>query len=212
MEFPTGSAHPLPPDEELQALVRAAQGGDDASFVALYERIAPVLYSWAELRVRRSYRAYFEPQDIAQEVWYRSWRALPGLDLDRVPFRLWIFRTAKLVLLEAVRHARAAEARPTESPTARMFALRNLPDSATAVTHRVARDETLERFVEHVQGLDPDDRRLVVHLGLEGLTYREVGERLGISRDAVGKRWERLRRKLTADGLPAGLLALVEES
>ncbi len=71
----------------------------------------------------------------------------------------------------------------------------------------MARDESLELFSEQVRAMEEDDRKLVVHCGLEGLPYKEVAERLALSADAVAKRWQRLRAKLNASALPAMLLA-----
>ena len=76
------------------------------------------------------------------------------------------------------------------------------------MSRRVSRDEELARFREAVAALPEDERKLVLHCGLEGLPLREVGERLGISEEAAGKRWQRLRARLRTSELPAHLLAL----
>ena len=76
------------------------------------------------------------------------------------------------------------------------------------VSRRVSRDEELGRFREAVAALPEDERKLVLHCGLEGLPLREVGERLGISEEAAGKRWQRLRARLRTTELPEHLLAL----
>jgi len=193
-----------------QSLIRAAKGGDASSFERLYERIAPALYTWAELRVRPGMRSQLEPADVVQEVWCRAWRALERFDPETVPFRLWIFRIAKNVLLEAFRQLGNPDRRKAGAggPSTRMFALQNLPDSVTAVSQRLVRDESLKAFDAMVRSLDEEDQKLVVHVGLEGLPYREAAERLGLSREAVAKRWQRLRTKLLEKGLPGQLLAI----
>ncbi len=198
------------PQDLTRQLVSAARAGDLASFARLYERIAPAVHTWAELRLRPAMRTRVEPADIVQEVWCRAWSALPKLEPE-TPFRPWIFRIAKNVLLEALRLAQGAGEGPgTPGPTTRLFALENLPDDATAISQRVARDEELAAFAALVRSLDEEERALVLHCGLEGLSYREVALRLGISADAVAKRWQRLRARLFERGLPRVLL--VDES
>ncbi len=197
---PDASAGNVP--AETRRLVRAAREGDISSFARLYERIAPAVHTWAELRLRPTVRARCEPADIVQEVWCRAWRALDKLDAD-TPFRPWIFRIAKNVLLEALRQTQgAAEGLGSPGPTTRLFALENLPDDATAISRRLVIDEELKAFAALVRTLDEEDRALVVHCGLEGLGHREVAARLGITADAVAKRWQRLKARLFERGLP----------
>lgn len=191
-----------PPPDPTRSLLDAARAGDAESFGRLYEEVAPAVHAWAELRLRPAQRALLDPGDLVQEVWLRAWRGLAGLDLDAVPFRPWVFRIAKNVLLEALRRSQAAGP-GTPGPTTRLFALANVPDSVTAVSRRLVRDEGLAAFTEEVRSLPPDDRKLVTHCGLEGLTYAEVGSRLGLTTDAVAKRWQRLRSRLEERGLPA---------
>jgi DNA-directed RNA polymerase specialized sigma24 family protein len=80
----------------------------------------------------------------------------------------------------------------------------------TSATRRIARNDALTKFLLRVQALDEDDRALLVHCGLEGLTAGEAAERLGISRDAAAKRWQRLKAQLVEQRAPDGLIELAE--
>lgn len=196
------------PPKTLQGLtqhyVLAAKGGDAAEFARLYEHIAPAVFTWASLRLRPEQKAVIDPTDLVQEVWLRAWRKIASFDADRIPFRFWIFRIAKNVALEASRQARKPDrARQSGMET---DPLDVVADTITGVSTRVARDESLARFQEAVSALPEAERKLVLHCGLEGLPLREVGERLGISEEAAGKRWQRLRQKLQTGELPAFLL------
>jgi DNA-directed RNA polymerase specialized sigma24 family protein len=86
-----------------------------------------------------------------------------------------------------------------------VFDLEGVPDSVTAITTRLARDESVTLFLERAEQLDPIDRGILVHLGLEGLNAGEAAERLGISREMATKRWQRLRARLREQGVGAGL-------
>jgi DNA-directed RNA polymerase specialized sigma24 family protein len=87
----------------------------------------------------------------------------------------------------------------------RALAWSQVPDEATSVSRRVARDELLRGFLDRLAMLSDDDRRLFLYRGLEGLSHEDVAERLASAPGAVRKRWERLRTRLVALGLPAAL-------
>lgn len=189
-----------------QRWLATARGGDADGFARLYEHIAPAVHTWAELRIRPEQRAVIEPGDLVQEVWFRAWRQLPSFDPAATPFRFWVFRIAKNVLLEATRTSQRAE-RAGSGSSERLRALDALADSITGVSVRLARDEVLERFRAAVAALEPDEQKLVLHCGLEGLPYKDVAPRLGVSIEALAKRWQRLRARLAAHDLPEFLLA-----
>jgi RNA polymerase sigma-70 factor (ECF subfamily) len=186
----------------------SAASGGELDFQRRYEELAPALHAWAELRIRPQMRALVEPGDVVQEVWCRAWRERAQVAALDPAFRGWLFRIAKNVLLEAFRRARAPAFRAgSAGTTTRVLALEGVPDSITAVSRRLARDEGLAKLVEWLRGLEEDERLLVAHVGLEGLSFAEVGERVGLSRDAVARRWQRLRARMAEQRLARDLLA-----
>ena len=193
-------------DGITQAWVASAQDGDAANFARLYEHIAPAIFTWASLRLRPDQRGVLEPSDLVQEVWLRAWRKIDTFDTQKTRFRYWVFRIAKNVLLEASRQARRPDNRARRATSDGTDPLAAIADSITGVSRRVARDENLERFRAAVLDLPPEERKLVLHCGLEGLPLREAGQRLGISEEAAGKRWQRLRERLRSSELPRFLL------
>ena len=182
-----------------------AQEGDQQGFSELYEHIAPSLHTWAHLRIRPEQSAHLDPADLVQEVWLRAWRQMESFEGDGSYFRFWIFRIAKNVLLEAVR--RGQKTKGAGGPSTRLKQANDQLDQATAVSQRVARDESLVLFRDQVDLLAVDERKLVLHCGLEGLPHAQVAERLGLSSEAVTKRWQRLRERLAHSDLPQYLLA-----
>jgi RNA polymerase sigma factor (sigma-70 family) len=197
---------------ETQELAARAHAGDSARFGELYERIAPSLYTWAEIRIRPDLRQWIDPGDVVQEVWCRAWKIFGSFDPKVVTFRYWVFRVAKNVLLEAFRklESPAFKARSRDNALSRAVELVDVPDSATAITRRVAREESLQLFARWVQSLEEEDRMLLVHLGLEGLSQAEVAERLQIGREAVAKRWQRLMARVAEQKLPREMFAAVQ--
>jgi len=196
--------------EDTERLVRAAKDGGAESFGALYERIAPALYTWAEIRIRPQVRQWLEPGDLVQEVWCRALRAFDQFDPQTTSFRYWIFRVGKNVLLEAVRKAGSPAAQgQAPGSSERLLALGQVPDAVTGVSRRLSRQEELGRFREWVGELERDDRELLLHHGLEGLSHAEVGERLSLGAEAVAKRWQRLRVRLEQASVPQDVLTVL---
>ena len=175
----------------------ALERGDDGALAELYAEIAPSLYAWAELRVRQRFRHALDPADVAQEVWLRAVQAWPGFDPAAIPFRAWLFGVAKNVLFEAQRQLwRTDREGGAGGRSSRLEAIGNVPAELTTVTRRVARDDNLRAFLAEIGGLDEIDRRLVLHIGFEGLERAEVARRLDLGYEAVAKRWQRLRARL----------------
>lgn len=215
-ETPPASSDPAPSDpaatpaEELgqtMVWVKQAKDGDREAFETLFAHLTPALYSWADMRIRPAQRGQLDPGDVVQEVFLRAVRAFEGFEVDGPSIRAWLFRIAKNVLLEAGRAARKHGTGSSGSET-RELALQGIPDSITSASMRLARDEQLAAFREAVEALSEEDRALVVHCGMEGMSRAEVAERLGLGVEAVTKRWQRLRARLEERGLPEMLLAL----
>lgn len=177
------------------------------SFGDLYAPLAKPLAAWCALRVRGRLRDLVEPQDLAQDVLCRAFLKFATFDPARGPFRHWLFGVANNVLRELL----AAAARPGATPAAAATSSRDLfaelPADATSVSRAVMRDEAFAAFVARLDELPDEDRRLVVYRGLEDLDHAEAAELLGVSCDAVKKRWQRLVRRLAELRPPPDLFA-----
>lgn len=190
---------------ERQPNHRDEESGD---FVALYKQAAPALYAWTHLHVRAPLRRRLDPEDIVQEVCFRAFRAFAEFDPTRATFRTWMFGIAHNVLREALR-TRAARGESvfggvsTDGPRG----LDAVPADATGVSTFLAQEEGFQSFLGQVAGLDDDDKRMLLYRGLEEHSHEHIAEILGISIDSSQKRWQRLRRKLSRQGIPEGLLS-----
>jgi RNA polymerase sigma factor (sigma-70 family) len=179
----------------------AASGGPDPkasrpSFGVLYAEVAPTLVAWASLRVRRALRGFIEPEDLVQEVCCRAYERFHSFDPAKGEFRRWIFGVGNNVLKETLAAAARPAAQAGRMEVSSRDLLDQIPDDITSVSRRIARDETFKMFIEKLDTLDDDDRKLLIYRGLEGLGHAEAAELLGISRDAAEKRWQRLVRRV----------------
>lgn len=173
-------------------LARCVQKGDRTKFDELYTRTAPALYAWASLKAR----AGVDPGDVVGEVWLRALDRLHTHDGENHAFRAWIFGIAKNVLLQAMRSRRDGLVQAENGGSGATGRLAEEADSVTSVRERLARDDSIRRFVEYARSLDPVRHELLRLCGLEGLPCTEAAVRLGINAEAATKSWQRLRAEL----------------
>jgi RNA polymerase sigma factor (sigma-70 family) len=181
---------------------------DDASlqqFASAFAAAAPSLLAWAHCRIRGDLRKRLEAEDLVQEVGMRACLRRGEYDPARGNFRQWLFGFANRVWLETLREL----GRDPLGPRHRHGGDSQLPkvyDSVTTISRRVANDELLRACRVRLDALDDDDRRLLVAVGLEGLSHAEVGLLFGITEDTCRKRWQRLRERLQDDAVLGAML------
>lgn len=168
---------------------------DAAAFGREWARAAPSLRAWATHHVRAPLLPLLEPDDLLQEVACRAWRRRRTCDARRGGFRPWVFGIARHVLHEALRRrgVRVAAGADVACASAGAFVV---PDASVAL----AQAENLRHFAMRFALLPPDERCLLVCCGLEGLTQGQAAARLHVSPDAAAKRWQRLCRRVRAEG------------
>lgn len=174
-------------------------------FLEDYRSAAPALYAWIGAHLGPALRAELDPEDVLQEVACRAFARRAEFDEARGPFRAWVFGIARNVLFQSLERMTGG-ARP-DREWLTTGGLARVPEEATSVTRKVARDDGAERLLELVDGLGEEDRALVLQRGLEGLPHEEVAAGLGIEPAAAAKRWARLLPRLRER---AGSLGVVE--
>ncbi|MBN1475379.1 RNA polymerase sigma factor [Candidatus Sumerlaeota bacterium] len=175
-------------------LVRAAQGGDTASFGALIERHLGMVYAIALARLRDADRA----DDLAQEVFLRAQLHLGSLGSnDR--FAAWVSRIARNLAIDWLRRGQRA------SRLLPMVSLGGEMDRVPDTEQRGAREameskEETHALREAIFDLPEAEREVVLLHFSEGLSQREIAEHLGLSQPTVSRQIQRaldaLRRAL----------------
>lgn len=143
-------------------------------------------------RLRRIARVYAggeaEREDLYQEMLLQLWRSLPTFE-GASSADTWLYRVALNTALDHDRsRERRREARIDDAHPLRQRGFRR-PDRAFEERERLGR---LRRAIDE---LDDGDRALVL-LHLEGASYAEMSEVLGITENYVGVKLHRIRRKL----------------
>jgi RNA polymerase sigma-70 factor, ECF subfamily len=128
--------------------------------------------------------------DLFQEIWLNIWRALPSFR-GEAQVSTWLYRIAvNTALLFNQRTRRRRVETPLDPAAAELPDARVNPEEETATSQKLDR---LRRAIATLSGAD----RLLIALYLEGASYRELSQVIGISVDNVGVRLNRLRTTLS---------------
>ncbi len=129
-------------------------------------------------------RTSHDRDDLLQEIVSRLWASFGSYDATRT-FSTWMYRVALNV---AIDHCRRRQRRESTSLT---IDNSNEPRAA----HDEHKQEQLQELRELMDQLDDGDRAILL-LSLEGNSYREIAEIIGISESNVGTRLSRLKKSL----------------
>ncbi|MEP0006476.1 MAG: sigma-70 family RNA polymerase sigma factor [Balneola sp.] len=137
-------------------------------------------------KVVRAYAFTHEDQnDLFQEVSIQIWRSIPNFK-ERSKVSTWLYRIALNVALNWTRNNR----KHTDGK-------QNI-ESVTHILEQVNEpvDERLDWLYKEIEKLDKVDRSITL-LMLDGFSYKEMAEILGISESNIGVKIHRIKKHLT---------------
>jgi RNA polymerase sigma-70 factor (ECF subfamily) len=150
-------------------------------FETLLDEHKKILYKVANLYSRN----HEDRDDLAQEIMVQLWRSFASFD-GRVQFSTWMYRIALNVAISNYRR---------ESKRKRCV-LSDEEQLLKAVdTSSTDRSEELQVLYQLIGGLDPLNKALLM-LYLDGNSYAETAEVLGISETNVATKISRLKQQL----------------
>jgi RNA polymerase sigma-70 factor (ECF subfamily) len=179
-----------PSDTEV---VRRAREGDHDAFRVLVERYQGRAFGLA-LRVLRNEE---HARDAVQDAFLKAYGSLDRFQ-GRSSFYTWLYRIVMNQCLDRKRRDKSDrevewndDVAATQSPTAGALAAAPIaPDDA------VERGEVRAAVAKAIAELPEDARRTIELREIDGLTYREISEALGIPKGTVMSRLHYARRKL----------------
>lgn len=156
----------LAPGFDEQAIVIAAQRGDQVALGELYESYFPRVYRYVATRLSTTEDA----EDVTEEIFLRIIDNLGGFEFRGLPFGAWVFRIARN---EVVSHVRKQKVRSTTSPLDEFIPDANadhVTEVETALTIAVVR-QAAEKL--------PEAQRQVIALRFgAGLSVAETAQAL----------------------------------
>lgn len=192
--------------QKTRELVALAKEGDNAAIDQLCSVYSDRVRWMVRFRMSGELRSKLESMDLVQETLIRALNGLNGFTYkNEGDFVRWLSRIAenelkgKLRRLHAdkrdirreVRHGDDAEA--TECKRA----VHNGTIQNTTPSLILSRKEDLARLEQAIDRLKPEYRQVIVLNKIDGLSYKEIGDKLGKSTDAVGMLLSRAMVALT---------------
>lgn len=184
----------LAPIQSDNGLVAAVRRGDDNAFGELYSRYGRRIVSYVFGMLGDHGRA----EDVAQEVFISALRRMRATERP-IAFKPWIYEIARNACIDEFRRTRRAKEVPLDSsddPDGSECRLESRSGSPhAALESRQQLDDLRGAF----RGLSESHHKIIVLRELEGLSYTEIGKRLGMSRPVVESTLFRARRRLGAE-------------
>ncbi len=167
-------------------LQRHEVDGESAALEALSRQFRPVLLNYFQRRIGDP----AESEDLAQEVFIRMLRRGHVAALEDV--RAYLFETASSVLMDRLRKRTVRHSADHETFDSSAHGGEDFPSERVLIGR-----ETLTRASRALLELPERARTVFVLRRLEGLRYRDIARRLGISVSAVEKHMARAIACLT---------------
>lgn len=159
---------------DLLVLVAARQ--DRASYAELFGYYAPRVKSY----LMRLGADNAQAEEIAQDVMVTVWRKAGLFDRTQASVSTWIFRVARNRRIDVFRRA----SRPDLDPEETMI----LPSAVEAPDARIEAMETEARVREAMKGLPEEQLHLLRLAFYDGLSHREIADKLGVPLGTVKSR------------------------
>jgi RNA polymerase sigma factor (sigma-70 family) len=183
------------PEADDQRLVAAVRRGDERAFEALYSRYQRRIHAYVMGMVKDHGRA----EDVTQEVFVSALRRMRETERP-IAFKPWIYEIAKNACIDQFRRSRRTEEVSLEADAGLAPAdYGRLVGSNPAPHDAVETKQDLTDLCGAFGGLSDAHHEILLLRELEGLSYREIGDRMGMSRPAVESTLFRARRRLTEE-------------
>ena len=176
-------------------LVAALRQGEDEAFEALFERYRRRIASFVYGMVGDWARA----EDITQEPFISALRRMRETERS-IAFKPWIHEIAKNATIDHFRRARRAQEVSIDADGALAPADEvRLAEKAQTPEAALERREQVSDLLGAFGGLSESHHDILVLRELEGLSYHQIGEQMGLSRPSVESTLFRARRRLTEE-------------
>jgi RNA polymerase sigma factor (sigma-70 family) len=137
-------------------------------------------------------------EDVAQEVFISALRRMRATERP-IAFKPWVYEIARNACIDEFRRTRRAQEVPLDSGDELDRPDRRL-ESRTASPHAAfERRQQLDDLRGAFRGLSESHHKIIVLRELEGLSYTEIGRRMGMTRPVVESTLFRARRRLGAE-------------
>ena len=182
-------------DHKTQYLVALAKAGDNSALNQLCNVYGERVRRIVRLRMGSELRSKLDSMDLVQDALLDALRGLGDFTYkNEGDFLRWLSRIAQNALghhlekLHANKRDIRREVRLNNYGPTTGSGLAGTPGPIEVTTPSVimSRKEELDKLEKAIDELKPEHKEVIVLTKIEGLSYKEIGKRLGKSADAVG--------------------------
>ncbi|MHC4702654.1 MAG: sigma-70 family RNA polymerase sigma factor [Planctomycetota bacterium] len=178
-----------------QHLVTLAKEGDRAALEKLCKVYGERVHWIVRFRMGREIRSKLDSMDLVQDAFVLALENLGDFTYrDEGDFLRWLSKIAENRIRDNVKklHADKRNIRKEVSLRNRVSTTQGSlvgvpgPVATTTPSVVISNREELSRLDKAIDELKPEYREVIILKKIEGLSYKEIGNRLGKSTDAVG--------------------------
>ncbi|HCO96856.1 MAG TPA: hypothetical protein DIU00_23440 [Phycisphaerales bacterium] len=192
--------------DKTRELVALAKDGDESAISQLWTVYGARIHWIMRLRIGRELRSKLESVDLTQEALLSALRDLENFTYkNEGDFLRWISTIAENRLRDNLdkMHAEKRDIRKEirlgkpDANTVSKSAVSFTPIEVTTPSVIMSRKEELEKLEKAIDKLRPEYKEVIVLSKIEGLSYKEIADRLDRSSEAVRKLISRAMAALT---------------
>jgi len=169
--------------DDYSALVRKAIAGDKEAFGELYGIFLDRIYRFTYYLMRDEFAA----EDATQNTFLKAWNNLQNFSPDKGTFQSYLFTIARNLVIDSQRKKKeysleegyGSDVQTGENPEERIW-----------------QDEAKKKVHEAMDGLDGDERELVILRFFEEMHFDEISEVVGKEPGTIRVRIHRIMQKL----------------
>ncbi|MCA1686535.1 MAG: sigma-70 family RNA polymerase sigma factor [Planctomycetia bacterium] len=183
-------------ESDIPAFLARIQAGDEDAARDLLRRYEAEVRLVVRRQLPRLLRSRFDSLDFLQSVWgsfFRRVRSGPAEFEDSRHLVAFLARAAKNKVIDEYR--RAASRKQDMHREEPLWVDGGRPRDVAAVTDSPSDVAEAREVFSRLKEMVPEDRRTILELKAEGLSSRDIGERLAISERTVQRVLEDLRRR-----------------
>jgi RNA polymerase sigma-70 factor (ECF subfamily) len=187
----------VPPESQTLLLLKRWHAGERAALDTLLERDMPWIKEHVSRRLGPALRTRLESGDVVQETMLQVLRYGPRFLLsDMDQFRALLARMVENVIRMQARRLQQERRDAQREQQLPSDSVLLLDRSSQRPSQIAAKDESAAWMQLGIELLDPDDKDVLMLRQWDGLSFGDVGERLGIAEDAARMRFQRALGRL----------------